>query len=133
MKAVAFLSSLPASSGLVQRSVPKLMVMDPRNVYDITAAASYGVFLCMNYWKYPDNNKRPDVELLAAMLALLWHWFCRFDISVYGYLGGVGLASFVHSRLLGANKDAASGPFVGVHLCGQIALLLLLMDILTKR
>jgi hypothetical protein len=136
MKSIAFLS-LSATSSLAQRC-PRLIVksaIDPRSVYDVATGFTYAVFWGANYWTYPDKSKRPDVEVLAAMLALLWHIFCTFDTSVYGYLWGVGGASQLYSRMMVGRDDisSASSVFVGVHLCGQIALLLLLMDVLSKR
>ena len=124
-----------ASVPFLRRSLVATAAVDPRSAYDMAAGFTYAVFWGAGYWKYPDKGKRPDVEILAAMLAIVWHVFCTFDTSVYGYLWGVGGASHIYSRMMlgSGNKDAASGAFVGAHMCGHIALLLLIMDILAKR
>ena len=111
------------------------LLLSPRDVYDIASASTYAVFWLSKYWKYPDKRKRGDVEVFGGAMAFMWHVFATYDPSVFWYLWFIGGGCHLYScMLLGAgDREGASNMWVGVNLSGQIALLLLVMDVLAKR
>jgi hypothetical protein len=114
---------------------PVVVSMTPREVYDISLATSFAVFSLSQYWKYPIDCNRKDVELYATLLALLWHIHSTFDPHVFILLWIVGGASHLTSKMAigGRDNDTATRLHCGTHLSGHVVFILLLLDMFARR
>lgn len=123
-------------TSIVSKHTMTKVMLTPREIYDVASVSTYTAYWVAKYWQYPSElEERPDVEIFAYIMALLWHIFHFGDTTVFSYLwligGGCHLAKY--SYLAQNNKDGANMAHVGLQMGGQMALLLLFTDLLTGR
>lgn len=112
------------------------LFLSPRHVHDILSASSFLFLSFLHYDKYPDYNiKRPDVEVFADTIAILWHILNRFDSNIFPLITTLGFLSYALSMfsLMQGEHENANMYHIGLHTAGQISLLLLAFDILSPR
>ena len=126
---------IPKPNTKLSFSLPSLTEITPRQMYDICAVSTYIAYYMSQYWKYPDEEiQRPDVEIFANIMALVWHITNSYNPNVYIYLWIIGGLCQIYSHtLIPINKDQANQLHIGVQFGGQVAVLLLILDLISPR
>lgn len=120
--------------------VPKASLLQlqltPRQVYDVLSVATLVAASVGQFDSYPDKeHKRADVEVFASVMAVLYYATHTLDPQIFSYLWVIGTTSYVMSllSLRSGNVDDANAYHAGLHLVGQMSLILVFMNFVTPR
>lgn len=135
---VAFLSnSIYSCTTLAVKKYPTVkLAITPREIYDIVSVSTFGAFFFAQYDQYSNEiYKRPDVEVFADIMAIAWYVMSKTDVTIFPILWIIGAISYTisYASLSVGNENAFNEFHAGVHLGGQMSLVLLLLNLLTPH
>jgi hypothetical protein len=113
----------------IRKSFP--LIKASHQTYDIAVTVTYGIFRLLEYENYPIAMERTDVEIIGTILALIWDINWRFNPNIFILIGGIGGISYISEKFMTTDKITASLLHSFVHLCGYIAYVLLIFDIIS--
>ena len=111
------------------RNIVSKMYFSNHPVYDVAAVSTYIAYFTSGYWT---GEERPDVDIFACIMGLVWHFTKDHDPMIFVFLWIIGGMSHFVSRsfLAGGNVVEFNKFNVGVQFGGLMSFLLLVLDLM---
>lgn len=97
--------------------------------YDVVAVSTYGAYWAAGYWL---GENRKDVPVVAAGIAMLWHYTLPYNPYIFYYLWLIGgLSHLIRTTNINiANSNGASKFHLGIQFGGYISFILMMVDLI---